>query len=91
MVDAGLYVRLILKKRKMTQADLLRKMKQMKLADEQTLARQHLNNAINLKMGYTWARRIEIALGLKDYELIKMIGTPTDAEWKKIGEIKARL
>ena len=75
----------------MTQADLLRKMKQMKLADESILVKQKLNNAINIKMGYTWARRIEIALGLNDYELIKMIGQPSEYEWKKIGEIKARL
>lgn len=91
MVDAGLYVRLLLKKRKMTQADLLRKMKAMKLADESVLVKQNLNNAINIKMGYAWARRIEIALGLNDYELIKMIGQPSEREWKKIGEIKARL
>lgn len=91
MVDAGLYVRLILKKRKMTQADLLRKMNKMHLAGDKELARQKLNNAINIQMGYTWARRIEIALGLKDYELVRMVGNPTEAEWKKIGEIKARL
>ena len=91
MVDAGLYVRLLLKKRKMTQADLLRKMRQMGLADDKVLIKQHLNSAINIKMGYTWARRIEIALGLKDFELISMIGKPSEREWKKIGEIKARL
>lgn len=91
MIDVGLYVRLLLKKRKMTQADLLRKMKQMGLADEKTLVRQKLNNAINIQMGYTWARRIELALGLKDYELIRMIGQPSEYEWKKIGEIKAKL
>lgn len=91
MVDVGLYVRLLLKKRKMTQADLLRKMRQMGLAEEKVLVKQHLNNSINIKMGYTWARRIEIALGLNDYELIRMIGQPSESEWKKIGEIKARL
>ena len=91
MVDAGLYVRLLLKKRKMTQADLLRKMKQMGLADENVLVKQNLNSAINVRMGYTWARRIEIALRLKDFELIRMIGQPTKLEWKKIGEIKAKL
>ena len=91
MVDAGLYVRLLLKKRKMTQADLLKKMKEMGLADNKTLARQKLNNAINIKMGYTWARRIEIALGLKDYELMSMIGKPNEIEWKRIGEIKAKI
>lgn len=63
-------------------------MKNLKLAKEKTLCKQILNNALNKKMGYTWARRIEIALELPDYSLIRMIGNPTEAEWRKIKEIK---
>ena len=88
MINAGTYVKIILKKRNMTQMELLNRMKELKLADEITLCKQHLNNSINIKMGYIWARRIEIALDLPEYSLIKMIGNPTEAQWKSIREVK---
>lgn len=88
MITPETYVKILLKKRNMTQADLLRKMKKLKLAKEDTLVRQKLNNALNIQMGYTWARRIEITLNLPDYSLIKMIGNPTEKQWKVIKEVK---
>lgn len=88
MIDVGIYVKNILNKRNMTQMDLIRKMQKLKLADEKTLVKQKLNNAININMGYTWARRIEIALDLPEYSLIKMVGNPTESQWKMIKEIK---
>ena len=75
----------------MTQVQLLKKMKKLKLAEDKTLVPQKLNNAINIKMGYIWARRIEIALELPDYSLIRMIGNPSESEWKTIKEIKANV
>ena len=73
----------------MTQTDLLRRMKELKLAKEKTLVIQKLNNWINNidDSKYVWARRIEIALELPDYILVKMKGNPTEKEWKKIKEI----
>lgn len=91
MINAGTYVKILLKKRNMTQVQLLNKMKKLKLAEDKTLAPQKLNNAINIKMGYVWARRIEIALELPEYSLIKMVGNPTQYEWKLIKEIKANV
>lgn len=91
MITPENYVKEILKRRNMTQAELLRKMKELKLADEKTLCKQHLNNSINIQMGWIWARRIEIALGLQDYTLINMIGNPTEAQWKKIKEVKSNV
>lgn len=88
MVNAETYVRILLEKRNIKQMDLLRTMKKMKLADDKTLVPSKLNNAIRTKMGYTWARRIEIALDLPDYIIVKMVGRPTEYEWKKIKEIK---
>lgn len=88
MINAGIYVKNILNRRNMTQKDLLDRMKKLKLADEKTLVKQKLNNAINIDMGYTWARRIEIALELPEYSLIKMVGNPTESEWRRIKEIK---
>ena len=87
MVNAETYVRVLLKKNNIKQLDLLNKMKKLKLADDRTLVRSKLNNAINTKMGYTWARRIEIALDLPEYSIVKMVGRPTEYEWKKIKEI----
>lgn len=86
---AGNYVRRILIERNMTQTDLLRRMKELKLAKEKTLVIQKLNNWINNidDSKYVWARRIEIALELPDYILVKMKGNPTEKEWKKIKEI----
>ena len=89
MVTPEKYVKNLLIKRNLTQKKVLDRMKELKLADEKTLVRQKLNNAINIKMGYTWARRIEIALDLPDYILINMIGKPSENEWKTIKEIKA--
>lgn len=88
MIKVEEYVKDLLKRKKITQKQLLDRMKELKLANEKTLCKQILNNALNLKMGYTWARRIEIALDLPEYSLIQMIGTPTEKEWKKIKEIK---
>ena len=82
---------MILKKKNMTQVDLINRMKELKLADDKTLAKQKLNNAINIRMGYTWARRIEIALDLPQYSLVKMVGTPTEMQWKLIKEIKTNV
>lgn len=88
MITAGTYVKVLLKKRNMSQMDLLRKMQELKLADDKTLVKPKLNEAINQKMGFTWARRIEIALNLPEYSLIKMVGEPTPLQWEKIKEIK---
>lgn len=87
MITPETYVKVLLKKRNITQADLLRKMKELHLAKDETLVKQKLNNAINIKMGYTWARRIEIALELPEYSLVKMVGNPTPIQWKRIKEV----
>lgn len=87
MVSAETYVRVLLKKRNIRQVDLLNKMKELKLADDKTLVKSHLNNAINTKMCYTWARRIEIALDLPEYSIVKMVGRPTEYQWQRIRRI----
>lgn len=91
MIRVEKYVKDLLKRKNITQAQLLRKMKKLKIANDKTLVRPKLNYAINIKMGYTWARRIEIALDLPDYCLINMIGKPTEFEWKKIKGIKVNV
>lgn len=82
------YTKELIKRKNITQKNLLNKMKELKLADDKTLVKQKLNNALNQRMGYTWARRIEIALDLPDFVLVNMVGTPSEAQWKKIKEIR---
>ena len=72
----------------MSQMDLLNKMNELNLGDGVKLHKQHLNNAINIHMSYVWARRIEIALDLPENSLVKMVGNPTENQWKTIEEIK---
>ncbi len=65
-------------------------MKKIGLKDNGALVPQHLNNAINLKMTYAWARRLEIVLDLPEFSLVKMVGNPTPVQWKAIKEIKPK-
>lgn len=82
------YVRILLKKKNMSQRDLLRKMQELKLTDYEKLYAQHLNYAITTKMTYLWARRIELALELPDYSLVAMVGNPSQKQWESIRRIK---
>lgn len=84
MINVGTYVKILLKKRNLTQMDLIRKMNEMDLGNGVQLYKQHLNNAINGDMSFLWARRIEIVLNLPKYSLVKMVGNPTELQWKKI-------
>lgn len=88
MIKVEDYAKEIINRRGLTQKEVLEKMKKYKLAPEKTLVKQKLNNALNIKMGYSWARRIEIALELPEYILVNMVGKPTKAQWEKIKEIK---
>lgn len=91
MLSAGTYVKILLKKRNMTQAQLLKRMNELKLGPNgKELNKSHLNNFINGTgtTGYIWARRIEIAMELPEGSLIKMIGNPTKGEWVRIKGVK---
>ncbi len=74
----------------MSQMDLLRKINKLNLGNGKNLSKCHLNNFLNGTgtESFSWARRIEIALDLPDYSLIKMIGTPTEYEWNKIKGVR---
>jgi len=77
----------------MSQMDLLKKINQLNLGNGKELSRCHLNNFINGTGGisFIWARRVEIALELEQYTLVRMLGNPTDKEWMKIREVKANV
>lgn len=88
MINAGTYLRLLLRRRKMTQMQLVRKMKAMGFTG---VEKTHVGNFINntdKEVRYTLIRKIEIALDLPEFSLIKMAGNPTEAQLKKLKKIK---
>ena len=89
MITVGNYVRNILKQRNMRQIDLVREINRLHLYKENEVQKQKLNNFLNGICGnnFPMARRCEIALNLPKYSLIKMMGEPTKAEWKRIMEV----
>ena len=76
MLSIGEYIKLILKKRGLTVAELARIMteQERKHGSSTTIYRMHLNAEIkNDKISIIKARKIEIALNLPELQLVKMI------------------
>ena len=79
----------LLKKRNMTQMDLLRKMQSLGF---EGVHKTHINNFINgtdTIIRYGLIRKIEIALDLPEFTLINMVGRPSEVKTKQLKEIKA--
>ena len=88
-LSAGTYVKILLKKQNISQADLLRKMQSLGFEGVHIT---HINNLINnteSRPQYILLRKIEIALELPDFILINMVGKPSEAKIKQLKEIKA--
>ena len=71
----------------MTQSQLIKRMHKMGFTGVNAT---HISNFINgsdKEMRYTLIRKIEIALDLPEFSLIKMAGSPTKAQWEKIKRI----
>ena len=84
MIDAVDYVKIIMKKRNMRQADLIRAME----AKGIPMYRTHMSEALNGRMSCLMARKIEIALDLPKYSLVKMTGVKlTEAVIKQLEKI----
>ena len=66
------YINLILQKKNMTQAELLRKIKSIEPENADKMHIEHLNEAINNRMIPIWAYRIERALDLEKGTLLKL-------------------
>lgn len=72
MLDVTTFIKIILKKRGMSQADLLRKMEAKGIKG---VHKEHLSEALNGKMFPIMAERIEIALDLPKDTLVKMVNS----------------
>ena len=87
MLSIGGYIKLILKKRGLTIADLARMMteQERKHGSSTTVYRMHLNAEIKYdKLTIARARKIEIALNLPKFQLVNMINpnlTKKQIEW----------
>lgn len=76
MISIGGYIKLILKKRGLTVADLARMMteEERKHGSSTTIYRMHLNPEIKYdKITIEKARKIEIALNLPKFQLVNMV------------------
>ena len=88
MISAGTYVKILLKKRNISQMDLLRKMQDLGFEGVHIT---HINNFINGTddtIRYGLIRKIEIALDLPEFTLINMVGRPSETKIKQLKEIK---
>ncbi len=91
MISAGTYIKILLKKRNMSQMDLLRKMQNLGFDG---VHKTHINNFINgteTMIRYGLIRKIEIALDLPEFTLINMAGRPSKTKIKQLKEIKANV
>lgn len=80
-MQIGTYIKLILQKKKMTQ---------QQLADKLNVPRQNVSNIINgsVNVSFLRARKIEKALDLPKYELVEIVGFPTnDNDKRKLEEL----
>lgn len=66
------YINLILQKKYITQAELLRKIKELEPENAEKMHIEHLNSAINQRLIPIWANRIEKALELEEGTLLKL-------------------
>ena len=82
-------MKILLKKRNMSQMDLLHKMQSLGFDGVHIT---HINNFINgteTTTRYPLIRKIEIALDLPEFTLINMVGKPSETKLKELKEIKA--
>lgn len=81
----GTYIRIILKKKGLSQQDLVDLMNKKGLCTGKQVHKQHISNYLNsiAKITPTMARKMEIALDLPKYSLVEMVGFPTTEHGKK--------
>lgn len=80
-MQIGTYIKLILQKKNMTQQELARR---------SGIPKTHISQIINgvIKIEALRARKIEKALGLPKYELVELVGFPTnDRDKRKLEEL----
>ncbi len=80
-MQIGTYIKLILQKKNMTQQEL---------ADKSGIPKTHISGIINgtVNMQSLRARKIEKALDLPKYELVELVGFPTnDRDKRRLEEL----
>lgn len=79
---------MILKKRKMTNKDLVKEINKVeeKSGVKERTSTQNITNYLNdyWNWGYEFTRKVEVALGLKDKTLMSLLPEPKSASQKRI-------
>lgn len=79
MITANEYLKIIVQKKKLKQAEILRKMNGLGMGkDGVPINKQHISNILNgiRPLSPYMARKFEIVLGLEKYSVVKMVGFP---------------
>lgn len=88
MMRVSFFVKMILKKRKMTNRDLVKAINEVEKASgvkERTVP-QNITNYLNdyYNWGYEFTRKVEVALDLEDETLLKLLPKPKSNSQKRI-------
>lgn len=93
-MNIGTYIKLILTKKNMTQQDLVNRLNDLGLADNNEVVRKHtISDIVNgrLTISPFMARKIEIALDMPKYSIVNIIGLPkTKVGMKKLEELEGK-
>lgn len=88
MINISTYVKMILKKKHMTNTDLLRKINKLeeKSGVKERTVKQNITNYLNdyWHWGYSFARKVEVALELEDKTLLNLLPKPKSESQKRI-------
>lgn len=87
MMNLSTFVKMILKKKNMSNMDLVRAINKVEEASgvKERTVKQNVTNYLNeyFNFGYEFARKIEVALDLKDKTLLNMLPKPRTYDQKK--------
>jgi len=92
-MNIGMYLKVLLQKKNMSQMDLVNKLNEMHLSDGKVY-KNKMSEYINghLAISPYMARKIEIAMELPKYSLVKLVGFPErECDKEKLEGIKARI
>ncbi len=89
-MNVSTFVKMILKKKQMTNMDLVRAINQVEevSGSKERTSKQNVTNYLNdyFNWGYSFTRKVEVALNLDDECLLSLLPKPKGKKQKKIYE-----
>ena len=89
-MTANEFLKIILKKKNLKQAQVLREMNKRNMGDDGVpMNRQHISNILNgiRPLSPYMARKFEIVLGLEKYSLVSIVGFPKEKGMEKLEKL----